>query len=74
MTSTPNAKTKYMGTATTTNNVAPTTPSSYTWTLVKGADGKNGEQGVAGAMVVRLIYTLNTLMMVKHLQQITVRN
>lgn len=49
MTSTPNAKTKYMGTATTTNNVAPTTPSSYTWTLVKGADGKNGEQGVAGA-------------------------
>ena len=49
MTSTPNAKTKYMGTTTTTNNVAPTTPSSYTWTLVKGADGKNGEQGVAGA-------------------------
>lgn len=49
MTSTPNAKTKYMGTATTTNNVAPTTPSSYTWTLVKGADGKNGEQGIAGA-------------------------
>ena len=49
MTSTPNVKTKYMGTATTTNNVAPTTPSSYTWTLVKGADGKNGEQGVAGA-------------------------
>lgn len=49
MTSTPNAKTKYMGTATTTNNVAPTTPSSYTWTLVKGADGKDGEQGVAGA-------------------------
>lgn len=49
MTSTPNAKTKYMGTATTTNNVAPTTPSSYTWTLVKGADGRDGEQGVAGA-------------------------
>ena len=49
MTSTPNAKTKYMGTATTTNNVAPTTPSSYTWTLVKGADGKDGEQGIAGA-------------------------
>lgn len=49
MTSTPNAKTKYMGTTTTTTNVAPTTPSSYTWTLVKGADGKNGEQGVAGA-------------------------
>ena len=49
MTSTPNSKTKYMGTATTTNNVAPTTPSSYTWTLVKGADGKNGEQGIAGA-------------------------
>ena len=49
MTSTPNAKTKYMGTATTTNNVAPTTPSSYTWTLVKGADGKNGEQGIVGA-------------------------
>ena len=49
MTSTPNAKTKYMGTTTTTNNVAPTTPSSYTWTLVKGADGKDGEQGIAGA-------------------------
>ena len=49
MTSTPNAKTKYMGTATTTNNVAPTTPSSYVWTLVKGADGKDGEQGIAGA-------------------------
>lgn len=49
MTSTPNAKTKYMGTATTTTNVAPTTPSSYTWTLVKGADGKDGEQGIAGA-------------------------
>lgn len=49
MTSTPNAKTKYMGTTTTTTNVAPTTPSSYTWTLVKGADGKNGEQGIAGA-------------------------
>lgn len=49
MTSTPNAKTKYMGTATTTNNVAPTTPSYYTWTLVKGADGRDGEQGVAGA-------------------------
>ena len=49
MTSTPNAKTKYMGTTTTTTNVAPTTPSSYTWTLVKGADGKDGEQGIAGA-------------------------
>lgn len=49
MTSTPTTKTKYMGTATTTTNVAPTTPSSYVWTLVKGADGKDGEQGIAGA-------------------------
>ena len=48
MTETPTANTKYMGTATSTINQAPTSAASYKWTLVKGADGVDGQDGTPG--------------------------
>lgn len=39
---------KYIGVATTTTATAPTTASSYKWTLIKGTDGLPGEPGDNG--------------------------
>ena len=39
---------KYIGTATTTVNTAPSGYASYKWSLVKGTDGLPGEDGVDG--------------------------
>ena len=49
MTDTPNENSKYMGVASTTSSTAPTSPSGYVWSLIKGADGQNGSPGQAGA-------------------------
>ena len=48
MTTAPAADTKYIGIANTTSSTAPTTYGSYTWALVKGADGSQGAQGIQG--------------------------
>lgn len=42
MTTTPTSTTKYMGVASTNSPTAPTSYSAYTWTLIKGEDGKDG--------------------------------
>lgn len=42
MTVTPQSDTEYIGFCTTTESPAPSTPSSYDWTLIKGEDGKIG--------------------------------
>jgi phage minor structural protein len=39
---------KYIGTSSTTTTIAPTSNTSYNWTLIKGADGLAGEDGVDG--------------------------
>lgn len=49
MTNTPNANSLYMGTCSTTSQVAPTNPTDYQWTLIKGADGKDGIAGANGS-------------------------
>lgn len=49
MTVSPSSNSKYMGVASTTSSTAPTSYSAYTWSLIKGADGKNGSPGQAGA-------------------------
>ena len=49
MTTSPNTNSLYMGTCSTTSQTAPTTPSSYQWTLIKGADGKDGVAGAKGS-------------------------
>lgn len=49
MTVAPSSNSKYMGVASTTSSTAPTSYSAYTWSLIKGADGKNGSPGQAGA-------------------------
>ena len=49
MTNTPNANSLYMGTCSTTNQTAPTNASDYQWTLIKGADGKDGIAGANGS-------------------------
>ena len=48
MTELPTSETKYMGTATSTENEAPTEYTSYKWTLVKGTDGRDGTDGTPG--------------------------
>ena len=48
MTELPTSNTKYMGTATSTVNEAPTSYTSYKWSLVRGTDGKNGTDGTPG--------------------------
>ena len=45
MTTTPSADTKYIGTATTTTNTAPTTISNYKWSKYVGENGVPGENG-----------------------------
>lgn len=49
MTTEPASNTKYMGVATNTVNSAPTSPSSYKWSLIKGSDGTNGTPGADGS-------------------------
>ena len=45
MTTTPSADTKYIGTATTTTNTAPTAISNYKWSKYVGENGVPGENG-----------------------------
>lgn len=45
MTTTPNSDTKYIGTATTTTNSAPTAVSKYKWSKYVGEDGTPGKNG-----------------------------
>ena len=45
MTTTPSADTKYIGTATTTTNTAPTKSSEYKWSKYVGENGVPGENG-----------------------------
>ena len=45
MTTTPSADTKYIGTATTTTNTAPTTISNYKWLKYVGENGTPGKNG-----------------------------
>lgn len=49
MTVAPTDASKYMGVASTSSTTAPTSYSAYTWTLIRGADGKNGSAGQNGA-------------------------
>lgn len=49
MTAEPTSNTKYMGVATNTVNSAPTSASSYKWSLIKGSDGTNGTPGADGS-------------------------
>ena len=49
MTTTPQSNTTHIGIAVTTSSTAPTVNTSYTWSLIKGADGSQGIQGPAGA-------------------------
>ena len=44
-----NSSLKYIGIYTGTSATAPTTPSAYTWSKIKGEDGRQGVPGVRGA-------------------------
>ncbi len=48
MTDIPNEETEYMGVSSTTSSIAPTSPSAYTWSKIKGENGKDGENGQNG--------------------------
>ena len=48
MTESPSSGSKYMGIASTTSSTAPTSYSSYKWSLIKGADGTSGKDGTDG--------------------------
>lgn len=48
MTEAPTSSSKYMGIASSTSSTAPTSYSSYKWSLIKGADGTNGVNGKDG--------------------------
>ena len=48
MTSTPSSSSLYIGVCSTTSATAPTSASSYQWTLIKGSDGKDGTPGAKG--------------------------
>lgn len=48
MTESPSSSSKYMGIASTTSSTAPTSYSSYKWSLIKGADGTSGKDGTDG--------------------------
>lgn len=48
MTELPSSNSKYMGIANTTSSTAPTSYSSYKWSLIKGADGTSGKDGTNG--------------------------
>lgn len=44
-----NSSRKYIGIYTGTSSTPPTTPTSYTWSKIKGEDGRQGVPGVRGA-------------------------
>ena len=44
-----NSSRKYIGIYTGTSSTPPTTPTSYTWSKIKGEDGANGTPGTKGA-------------------------
>ena len=44
-----NANLKYIGIYTGTSSTAPTTPTSYTWSKIKGEDGRQGTPGARGS-------------------------
>lgn len=48
MTTTPSDASKYMGVASTTSSTAPTSYSAYTWSLIKGEQGVQGQTGADG--------------------------
>lgn len=48
MTESPNDSTQYLGTANVTEKVAPTDPSAYHWSRIRGVDGTDGTPGVDG--------------------------
>lgn len=48
MTDIPNEKTLYIGTCSTNSETAPTNFREYTWALIKGSDGIDGEPGADG--------------------------
>jgi len=48
MYNTPTANTVYMGVCSSSSTTAPTNPSAYTWSKVKGNRGADGQQGPAG--------------------------
>lgn len=48
MTELPSSSSKYMGIANTTSSTAPTSYSSYKWSLIKGSDGTSGKDGTNG--------------------------
>lgn len=48
MTADPTSTTVYMGTCSTSQATAPTTPASYTWVRVRGQDGQDGKDGTPG--------------------------
>ena len=49
MTTTPQSNTAYIGLANTTSSTAPTSNTSYSWSLIKGPEGDQGIQGPKGA-------------------------
>lgn len=49
MTTTPQSNTAYIGIANTTSSTAPSTNTSYTWSLFKGPTGSQGVPGPAGS-------------------------
>ena len=48
MTITPTGETKYMGVASTSSSTPPTSYSAYTWSLIKGEQGIQGQTGADG--------------------------
>jgi hypothetical protein len=48
MTVTPTTETKYMGVASTSSSTPPTSYSAYTWSLIKGEQGIQGQTGADG--------------------------
>lgn len=49
MVTTPDGSTQYMGVASTTSNIAPTSYTDYTWSRTKGNTGEKGTAGATGA-------------------------
>ena len=59
MTEQPTSTTKYMGTHSSLNPVAPTDPAAYRWSLIRGSDGKDGQAGKDGTSGVGIKSIVN---------------
>ncbi len=59
MTEQPTDTTKYIGTHSSMNAEAPTDPSAYKWSLIRGSDGKDGTPGKDGASGVGIKNVVN---------------